>query len=538
MHRVMGPRCWSWSPRELGRLIGVVVSGARASYVPVRIARDVIEDIRDEMLVIIEDFVEDRRYLGTLRGSVKLDIAIDSSSLPSTFDPEKSLQFAAPMMKTFVEILGEIPPDGGIELSFAIPRPGSRVYLVERGEPLSKILRIPRGLNVGVHRFSGMRIELDPRAIDYHIAVVGATGSGKSRLVKALIEEILRNTSYSVIVFDHTGIDYAQPERWRSLARELGIEPYIVDGSKIILDPITVAELVIDRARIPRSLEDHVTYSVIRYVQDTAAMSGDLTASSAVSASTPYGRYGRRVNSIDASVVEQQVEKYFELMKKGGGGVWSFDRFLSSMIKYLDELNARDSTICKLSMLIALNLGRRFFNEYLDSRSVDVRDIVDDLLSKRRRLVIVDLSTEVEYIAKRYVVAQVLRWVWERVLSEKRRAEVVAVIDEAHNYACQRCEPSATEIEKTAREGRKWGIGLVLASQRIKDLSPDVRGNINTVFFSRLQTYSDYQELRGWIEGAQYLEMVLPMLGKREFFVCGLANPLRRPVLMRVRDVE
>ena len=537
MHRVIGSRCWSWSPRELGRLIGVVVSGARASYVPVRIARDVIEDIRDEMLVVIEDFVEDRRYLGTLRGSVKLDIAIDSSSLPSTFDPEKSLQFAAPMMKTFVEILGEIPPDGGIELSFAIPRPGSRVYLVERGEPLSKILRIPRGLNVGVHRFSGMRVELDPRAIDYHMAVVGATGSGKSRLVKALIEEILLNTSYSVIVFDHTGIDYAQVERWRRLAEEAGIEPYVVDGSKIILDPITVAELMIERARVPRNLEDHVTYSVIRYVQDAASMSGDGAVPTAAPHPAAYGRYGRGVNAIDAALVEQQVERYFDIMKRGGG-VWSFDRFLNSMVKYLTELNARDSTMHKLSMLIALNLGRRFFSDYLDSRNVDVRDIVDDLLTKRRRLVVVDLSSEVEYVAKRYVVAQVLRWVWERVLSERRRAEVVAVIDEAHNYACQRCEPSATEIEKTAREGRKWGIGLVLASQRIRDLSPDVRGNINTVFFSRLQTYSDYQELRGWIEGAQYLEMVLPMLGKREFFVCGLANPLRRPVLMRVRDVE
>ncbi len=466
---------WHWKCSDLGDLIGVVTSGARSSLVPIRVVRDAIPLVRDEMLVVIDDFAEDRRFLGSVKSSVKLDIAIDASYLPTTFSPESTLKCSAPLMKTFVEIFGEITPSGSLELSFAIPRPGSHVYLVKNGSKLSEILRLPQGLHVGNHKFSNLKVNLDPRAIDYHIAVVGATGTGKSRLVKAIVEEVLRKTDYGVLIFDHTGVDYADESRWRCVARELGIKPVVIDGSRIILDPVTIAELIIERARIPRSLEDHVYYSVARYVQDLIAVNE-----------------GSARSRLDVTRIEECVEKYFELAKKGVQ-VWDFEGFLNRMYDYLSHLNAREATKTKLSMLISLNLGREFFNSYLSSRVIDVRDVVNDVLDKRSRLVIIDLSTEVEYVAKRFVVAQALRWLWHRVLSERRRANVLVVIDEAHNYACQRCYPSCTEIERTAREGRKWGIGLVIASQRIIDLGTDVRGNINTVFFSRLQTYSDYK---------------------------------------------
>ena len=34
------------------------------------------------------------------------------------------------------------------------------------------------------------------------------------------------------------------------------------------------------------------------------------------------------------------------------------------------------------------------------------------------------------------------------------------------------------------------------------------------------------------------MEYTLPLLASREFFVAGLANPLKRPLLIRVRDVD
>ncbi len=520
---------WSWSPQELGALIGIVTSGAKASLAPIRVSRELISEVRDEMLVIIDDYIEDRRFLGSIKGSTKLDIAVDGSALPTTFSPEHSRHYSAPMMRTYVEIFGEINRSGGIELSFAIPRPGSHVYVVVNGERLAEVLRLPQGLNVGIHKFSGMSIHLEPCAVYYHVAVLGATGTGKSRLVKALIEELLSKTRYKVLIFDHTGVDYADPQRWRAV----GIEPEIIDASRIVLDPLIVSEILRDRMGLTGYHEDNVFYIIVRYVYDEVIKKRPEVIEKF------RGHSGGRVYSSFIADIDFEllVNEYFELCKQREFS-WDYDIFAQSLPKYLSEINARDATITKYRLSLSIRVGRTFFERYLGAREIVIGDIVDKLLRGDTRLVIVDLSTELEYDVKRYIVYQFLHSIWDRIQIERQQANLIAVIDEAHNYACTYCKPSVNEIARTAREGRKWGFGIVLASQRIIDIAPEVRGNINTVFFSRLQTHSDYQELRNWIEGVQHMEYTLPMLSRREFFVTGLANPFRKPLLLKVRNVD
>ncbi len=227
---------------SFGRLIGVVVSGARASYVPVRIVRDVLDFVRDEMLALIEDVEEGKVYLGIVKGSVKRDLALDADALPTSFDPRSDPRYSAPYMTAYIDVIGELV-NGRLEQSFSVPRPGSLVYAVEKGHELAKYLGLSSesGLFIGTHKFSGLEVFVNPEALKYHIAVVGATGTGKSRLVKALIEEIYDKTDYSIVVFDHTGVDYADPERWG------GREVKVVDASKIVLYPDTIAEVLIGR---------------------------------------------------------------------------------------------------------------------------------------------------------------------------------------------------------------------------------------------------------------------------------------------------
>ncbi|MDM7274759.1 MAG: ATP-binding protein [Thermoprotei archaeon] len=497
------------------RLIGVVISGSRASLAPVRVSIDSIDFVRDEMLVLIEDSEEGRLYLGVVKGAVKKDIAIDGSSLPSNFDPKMSYSYSAPIMSAYVEIMGEIS-GGGVEVSFSIPRPGSRVYVVSDGRELSRLLGAPEGLYVGYHKFSGASIRMVPEALNYHVAVLGATGTGKSRLVKGLVEEVLSRTSYSVIIFDHTGLDYSDLSRW-------GFEASLVDGSRIILDPDVVSEIIIDRAGLKDYHSDSMYFAVTSYIQSRLEelQKGDSL----------------RVKPKAEVSVEDIVRRYREACKNGTFK-WELTSFIESLYSKLPDIGVRESTIRKYEVLITLRLGRGFFDNYLNGRTIAVDDIVGQVLGGGR-LVIVDLSREVEYEAKRSIVYQVLKGVWDRVLAGRFRANAIAVIDEAHNYVCaQTCKPSVDMVARTAREGRKWGFGLILASQRVIDLAPDIRGNVNTIFFSRLQSTMDYEELKRWVEGVQFLEYTLPMLTRREFYFTGLGNIVRRPLLVRVKDVS
>ncbi len=140
---------------------------------------------------------------------------------------------------------------------------------------------------------------------------------------------------------------------------------------------------------------------------------------------------------------------------------------------------------------------------------------------------------------KRHIVASIIERVWRDIEETRERQDLIIVVDEAHNYACQSgCYPSSQAIERVAREGRKWGLGLVLASQRMIDIGTDIRGNINTYFFSRLQTPGDFDALAGVIDLGGLSESSLSLLDKREFFFAGLGNPLKYPLLMKVREVE
>jgi hypothetical protein len=71
-----------------------------------------------------------------------------------------------------------------------------------------------------------------------------------------------------------------------------------------------------------------------------------------------------------------------------------------------------------------------------------------------------------------------------------------------------------------------------------RDIAANVRANLGTVFFSRLPTQGDLRELSGYMDLADVNESVLTQLGIREFFVAGLLNPLRKPILLKIREVR
>jgi DNA helicase HerA-like ATPase len=478
--------------------------------------------VKDEMLAVIDDFMEGQRFLGVFKSSVKRDLAIDSSTLPTTFDPEKSHSFSAPLMQSYVEIVGEISLEGGVRLSFAIPRPGSNVYTVERGEALLKILNLPQGLTIGFHKFSHLQVDLDPKALDYHIAVLGATGSGKSRLVKAIVEEVLKKKSeYSVVIFDHTGVDYADKSRWSNAHVEL------VDASQIVLEPDVIADILVNYTGLSSYYEDYMYGIVMEYIKSTLQK---------IEQGSDEGSKQHVARSRGADL-EEFLKKYREYCSKGLFK-WSFSEFMAVVESYLKKMGARESSIVKTKLLLHTRVGRGFFEHNLTRRRITIDDVIRMIISGGSRLVIVDLSSEVEYSAKNSIVYQIIKKVWDVIAESRKKANVLAIIDEAHNYCCVHgCSPAKDIIMRTAREGRKWGFGLIIASQRVVDLAPEVRGNVNTVFFSRLQTAGDYSELRGWIEGVEYMQYTLPLLAPREFFFTGLGNPLRRPLLVRVRDV-
>lgn len=126
----------------------------------------------------------------------------------------------------------------------------------------------------------------------------------------------------------------------------------------------------------------------------------------------------------------------------------------------------------------------------------------------------------------------------------KQILPTVLVMEEAH-YFVKRYNDDDTQssdkicckiFERIAREGRKFGLGLVLSSQRPSGLSPTVLSQCNTFLLHRISNERD-QELVGKLlpDNMRGIFRELPALPSQEAILLGWASDL--PVLVKMRSL-
>ena len=119
---------------------------------------------------------------------------------------------------------------------------------------------------------------------------------------------------------------------------------------------------------------------------------------------------------------------------------------------------------------------------------------------------------------------------------------VVLVLEEAQNYIRENRRSEEDSIskqvfERIAREGRKYGLGLVVASQRPSELSKTVLSQCNSFVVHRLQNPEDLRYFREIVPGiyGQLLDQ-LPALAPRSALVLG--ECIQAPALVEMRQVD
>lgn len=101
---------------------------------------------------------------------------------------------------------------------------------------------------------------------------------------------------------------------------------------------------------------------------------------------------------------------------------------------------------------------------------------------------------------------------------------------ESHNSSTICCQV----FEKIAREGRKFGLGLVLSSQRPSELSPTVLSQCNTFLLHRISNDRDQELVHKLVpDNLRGLLRDLPSLPSRHAILLGWASEL--PVLVQMK---
>jgi hypothetical protein len=209
----------------------------------------------------------------------------------------------------------------------------------------------------------------------------------------------------------------------------------------------------------------------------------------------------------------------------------------------LKDNNSNNKEI--LAHFIAFVLGdfNRFYKE-TENKSF-IKNYNDSALcnnkEKTSQITIVDVS-QLPFEVLETVTALLGRLIIEFVshfLPEQRgKFPIVIVLEEAQNYIAEKTESVAkTVFERIAREGRKYGISLVVCSQRPSELSKTVLSQCNSFIIHRLQNPEDQKYIKGLVSSANadILDQ-LPIIPQQHAIITG--DCVRTPIQVRIDNVN
>ena len=392
-----------------------------------------------------------------------------------------------------VRIVGIYDENINIEPPCIPPSPGEKVYLI-KNEILSKLLGLTSdGIFIGtVWGREDIKVKLDiDTLIRHHIAILGVTGTGKSYTCGVIIEELLEK-GVPVIIIDPHG-EYSSlmkpnddPEQI-VLLRKMGLRPR---GYKIaIYSPLSL--------NFTTAFNRPLTVKLTDIPPEALAELCNMT--------------------------EIQEDLLFLAMRKlpEDCTLEQFERLISITA---ENYGFKDVTLVAIKRRLAVLNQLNILGNGFDAKELVVPG----------RATIIDLSSDIPERARRALIGIILL----KLFNARKRKEIppfLILVEEAHRFAPQNENTfSKIMLRRIAREGRKFGIGLCIASQRIVGLDKDILSQCGTKFLLRIDSMTDLNFLKPLLEHSSFDEIErLPYLPIGVALVTGIS--VRYPLLVRIR---
>jgi uncharacterized protein len=159
---------------------------------------------------------------------------------------------------------------------------------------------------------------------------------------------------------------------------------------------------------------------------------------------------------------------------------------------------------------------------------------------KGQNIIILDMNEAADEVVE-LASAVMARLVFDRLrrAEPRNRLPVNLVLEEAHRYVAERPSGYAIDasriFERIAKEGRKYGLFLLIASQRPSELSRTVLSQCSNFVVHRMQNPDDLLHVRQMTPFiSESVIKRLPSLPKQHALIFG--NSVNLPTTFRVRD--
>ena len=163
----------------------------------------------------------------------------------------------------------------------------------------------------------------------------------------------------------------------------------------------------------------------------------------------------------------------------------------------------------------------------------DLDALLSGWIGGEKPITILDLSGVPSAVLER-LVGSILKVVYESLFWSREKSEggierpLLIVMEEAHRYLSSGADSLASEtVQRIVKEGRKYGVGAMIVSQRPCEVDETILSQCGTFFALRLSNPTDRERVRGTLpDGLVSLLDVLPVLRTGEAIVMGEAAKL------------
>ncbi len=381
------------------------------------------------------------------------------------------------------------------KLGFVNPRipppPGEPVYLAEE-DVIQKTLMKKRvnekgSLHIGylLNRDEDVPVVLDASLIaSEHLCILASTGSGKSYLSGVIVEEFMKPYNRaSLLVLDPHG-------EYHTLKEIEGIEDFREGNYR-------------PRVRIFGKGEIKIRLCELDYSEITGILPG-LSDKMEAMLKNAYEILPEKFTSED--LIDAVLEVDSERSYTSKALIWRIKRYIQGMDIIDDYVHLELKDLLRPGQLSVLQL-------------YEMSDLEQQVLA----------SVLLNRILNARIAAEK-----GKESSEKIEYPVFIVVEEAHRFASR--ESRSYEVMRTIlSEGRKFGVGVCLISQRPSKIDSDVLSQCMTQIVMRIVNPADQENVRCSVEsmGRDLLDE-LPGLTKGQAIVAGVS--INAPVMVRVRE--
>lgn len=453
-----------------------------------------------------------------------------------------------------------------------IPSPTEPVSVIEQNS-LDLIFSSNKDFNFPFGKLVQNKIEFKIDANKFfskHIALVGSTGSGKSCTVAKILQDVVgisksKNTNIAqqknshIIIFDihseyKAAFDLKSEEKFTLnvldvdslklpywLMNSAELESLFIEGSENNhhnqVSQFKKA-VILNKEKHNPSLKDKVNYDTpvyfdIKEVFNYISNSNNLTV---------YSKDGKTYfASLKQKEIEFDKDKLWDLIdfeessgngkheilkekvSKSGGFNGEFDRFVSRL-----ETKLGDKRL-------------KFIMEPKNEKDADFKTEDFEVILKqflgyidKANITIIDLSG-IPFEVLSITVSLISRLVFDFAFhysklkhSEDKQNDIpfMIVCEEAHNYIPKtggaEYNASKKSIERIAKEGRKYGLSLMVVSQRPSEVSETIFSQCNNFISLRLTNVNDQNYVKALMpDNSNAIADILPNLGQGECLIVG-----------------